>query len=126
VELLRRSITDTGTSFRDTVFLLTRDGLGSAEPPLQRKLLLAYLSLLVDNGSPPAAICFYTDGVKLVVEGSPVLDVLRSLERQGVRLIACSTCLGYFGLTERVRVGLVAGMPDIIEAQQKAAKVITL
>ena len=114
------------SSFNDTVILITREGMGSAETALQQKLFDTYLKLLVENGSLPAAICFYTDGVKLVAEGSPFLERLTQIEKAGVRLIVCSTCLGYFGLTEKVRVGIVGGMSDIIEAQVKAAKVITL
>ena len=49
----------------------------------------------------PGAICFYTSGVKMVVEGSPVLDVLQSLESRGVRLIICKTCLDYYGLARK-------------------------
>jgi hypothetical protein len=64
--------------------------------------------------------------VKSVCEGSPVLDGLSNLEKKGVRLIVCSTCLNYFELTESVRVGLVGGMGDILEAQMKAEKVITI
>ncbi|MCX6068009.1 MAG: DsrE family protein [Chloroflexi bacterium] len=74
----------------------------------------------------PAAICFYANGVRLVVEGSPVLDSLKSLETKGVRLILCSTCLGYYNLTEKVQVGIVGGMSDILEAQRLASKVISL
>jgi hypothetical protein len=54
------------------------------------------------------------------------LDVLKSLEAKGVRLILCSTCLNTFNLADQVRVGVVGGMPDIIEAQRCAGKVITL
>lgn len=115
-----------GSSFDNTVLLITRQGMGSADEALQQKLLDKYLDLLLENNSLPAALCFYTDGVKLVVEGSALLERLSQLEVKGVRLIVCSTCLGYFGLTEKVKVGIVAGMPDIIEAQIKAAKVITL
>ena len=100
--------------------------MGSAEPALQHKLLDTYLSLLLDNQNLPAAICFYTDGVKLLVEGSPLLERLSQVEQAGVRLIVCSTCLGFFGLEGKVRAGIVGGMPDIIEAQARAAKVITL
>jgi hypothetical protein len=114
------------SSFSDAIILITRDGMGSADPELQHKLLETYLRLLVENSTLPEAICFYTDGVKLVVEGSPLLDRLAQLEAQGVRLIICSTCLSYFGLTDKVRVGIVGGMPDIIEAQANAAKVISI
>jgi len=114
------------SSFADTVILITREGMGSADTTLQLKLLDTYLRLLVENKTLPAVICFYTDGVKLVVEGSALLERLGQLEGGGVRLVVCSTCLAYFGLNDKVRVGIVGGMPDIIEAQAKASKVITL
>lgn len=110
----------------DTVLMVTRYGMGDAEPELMLKLLGTYLRLVDENNILPAAICFYTDGVKLAVSGSPVLDTLRSLEGKGVHLILCSTCLNYFNLIDQVQVGIVGGMPDIIEAQRLAARVITL
>jgi hypothetical protein len=110
----------------DTVILITRNGMGHADQTLQHKLMGTYLKLLDDHNILPGAICFYTEGVHLAVEGSPVLESLRSLENKGVRLILCSTCLNYFNLTGQVRVGIVGGMGDILEAQRLASKVITL
>jgi len=112
--------------FSETVILINRDGMGSAETALQHKLLKTYLTLLMENESLPAAICFYTDGVKLVVEGSPLLEQLSKLETMGVRLVVCSTCLNHFGLIDQIKVGIVGGMGDILEAQIKAGKAITL
>lgn len=109
-----------------TIIQITNNGMGKADEPLQQKLVGKYLELIQLNGSLPNAICFYTEGVKLVVEGSPVLEQLKALEEKGVRLIVCSTCLEYFNLIDKVKVGIVGGMPDIIEAQMKAEKVITL
>jgi len=114
------------SSFSNTIILITREGMGSADITLQHKLLDTYLKLLIENNLLPAAICFYTDGVKLVVEGSQHLERLTQIEQTGVRLIICATCLNYFGLSEKVRVGIVGGMPDILEAESKANKVITL
>ena len=74
----------------------------------------------------PRAPCFYTEGVHLVVEGSPVLDGLRSLEQRGCRLLVCTTCLEYYGLKDRLRVGTACAMPDILNAQTGAARVITV
>jgi hypothetical protein len=81
---------------------------------------------LDENDILPAVICFYTEGVRLVVDGSPVLDSLKSLESKGVRLILCSTCLNFYNLTNQVQAGIVGGMTDIIEAQFQAGKVITI
>lgn len=110
----------------NTVILITNNGIGKADEKLQQLLAGKYFELLAQNGSLPAAICFYTEGVRLVCEGSPVIVQLRGLESRGVRLIVCSTCLNYFGLTEKLQTGIVGGMGDIIEAQTKAEKVITL
>jgi sulfur relay (sulfurtransferase) complex TusBCD TusD component (DsrE family) len=100
--------------------------MGVADAALQHTLLRKYLLLLQESNTLPGAICFYTSGVKMAVEGSPVLDVLQSMEAQGVRLIICKTCLDYYGLVDKVRVGIVGGMGDIIAAQALANKVITL
>jgi len=111
---------------KSVMIQVTSDGMGKADAELQHTLLRKYLLLLQQNGTLPSAICFYTSGVKMVIEGSPVLDVLQSLEAHGVRLIVCKTCLDYFGLLEKVRVGIVGGMGDIIAAQWLADKVISL
>jgi intracellular sulfur oxidation DsrE/DsrF family protein len=121
-----RSDMSAESSLSNAVIMITREGMGSADTTLQQKLLDTYLRLLLENGSLPVAICFYTHGVKLVVEGSPLLERLAQIEQRGVRLVICSTCLNYFGLAEKVRVGIVGGMADILEAQIRASKVITL
>ena len=82
--------------------------------------------MLQENEFYPGAICFYSEGVKMVVEGSPVLDLLRALETKGVRLIICITCLQYYGLSDKVAVGIVGGMNDIVLAQWMAGKVVAL
>jgi intracellular sulfur oxidation DsrE/DsrF family protein len=109
-----------------TTLLITNDGLGKADQELQHKLVNTYLQLIDEHNLLPAGICFYTEGVKLVVEGSPVLKTLSALEEKGVRLIVCNTCLNHYGLVDKVRVGIIGGMADIIEAQWKADRVITL
>ena len=109
-----------------TVMLLTREGLGSGEPELQLALLGKYLGLLLAGDLTPRALCFYTEGVQLVCEGSAVLEPLRSLEQRGCRLLVCTTCLDFYGLKDQRRVGTACAMPDILGAQLEAAKVITL
>jgi peroxiredoxin family protein len=111
---------------KDTIILVTNNGMGKADLALQHKLAAKYFELLMQNTTLPAAICFYTEGVKLTVAGSSVLDQLKALEAKGVHLIICSTCLDFYSLSDQVQVGIVGGMSDIIEAQTKAAKVITI
>lgn len=109
-----------------TVLLITENGMGKADQNLQLTLIHKYFDLLLQSQDLPSAICFYTNGVQLVCEGSPVLEQLYALESKNVRLIICSTCLNHFELNEKVKVGIVGGMGDILEAQIKADKVITI
>ena len=109
------------------VLVFKSDGMGATANQALRELLAGkFLSLIADAGTLPAAICFYTDGVKLVCEGSPVLAALRDLEQRGVHLIICKTCLDTFGLADQVRVGIIGGMTDIITAMWQADSVISL
>ncbi|MDA0236103.1 MAG: DsrE family protein [Proteobacteria bacterium] len=110
----------------NAVLLFTRNGMGDAPAELQKGLAVKFLSLLADSGVYPAKILFYTEGVKLACNGSPALEPLRSLEKHGAELILCQTCLDYYGLQDQVAVGIVGGMPDVIEATRMAGKVITL
>jgi len=111
---------------KNAIIQVTSNGMGKGDQDLQHKLIAKYLTLIQMNEELPNAIVFYTDGVKLVVEGSPVLDELQSLESKGVRLIVCSTCLEHYELVTKVQVGIVGGMADIIEAQVNAEKIITV
>ncbi len=108
------------------VLLFTRNGLGDAPADLQQKLAVKFLQLNLDANALPAKILFYTDGVKLACEGSPVVNELKAMQDRGVELILCSTCLDYFGLRDKVEVGIVGGIPDIIEALSAAGKVLSL
>ena len=85
--------------------LVTRDGMGDADPELRHKLITTYFKLLVDSDLRPGAIAFYADGVKLAVEGSPVIEALRELEAKGTHLILCQTCLNHHGLSDKRRRG---------------------
>ncbi len=109
-----------------TILVFTHNGLGHAPEDLQQKLAAKFLQLTLDANTLPAKILFYTEGVRLACEGSPVLDQLRAMKDRGVELILCSTCLDYFSLRDKVAVGIVGGMPDIIEAMNAAEKVISL
>jgi len=109
-----------------SVVLFTRNGMGESQGDLPLRLAGKFLSLTLQSGIFPGKILFYTDGVRLACEGSPVLEQLQQLEAKGVELVLCQTCLDTFGLSTQVKVGVVGGMGDILEAIQKSEKVISL
>jgi len=112
---------------KSIVVVFKTDGMGiTDQQSLKEKLAKTFLTLTNQMDSLPEVICFYTDGVKLACEGSPVLDELTALEERGVRLILCQTCLNAFGLIDQVRIGIVGGMGDIITAMWQADNVIMI
>jgi hypothetical protein len=110
---------------KNQMILFTRFGMGTAPAELQQKLASVFLTLL-NQDTPPGVIAFYGEGVRLTCENSPVLEQLRRLSDQGVRLVICQTCLDFFGLRDLVRVGVIGGMGDIVAAMNGAEKVITV
>jgi intracellular sulfur oxidation DsrE/DsrF family protein len=111
------------------VLLVTREGLGHVDPTDRQfglEMFDRFLHVLESQPVKPHAICFYTDGVRLVCEGSPALLGLRILQGQGVRLVACRTCLEHFRLTDKVAVGEVGGMNDIVGLLTEADSVVTV
>jgi len=109
------------------VLLVTREGLGQVDPsdrPFGLEMFDRFLHALESQAIKPHSICFYTDGVKLVCEGSPALLGLKILQGQGVRLLACRTCLEHFGLSDKVAVGEVGGMNDIVGLVTEADSVV--
>ena len=112
---------------KSVVIVVKSNGMGqTADQDLREALARKFLTLIADADPLPAAICFYTDGVRLACSGSPLLPELRALEARGVHLVLCKTCLDKFGLADQVELGVVGGMPDIITAMWSADTVIEL
>ena len=111
---------------KGTVYVVSRNGLGQASEDLQRILAVNFFGISVDSEFSPEIILFYADGVKLACEGSPVVDNLRAMEKKGARLILCRTCLDYFELMDKVAVGSVGKMTDIVAALEEATKVVSV
>jgi selenium metabolism protein YedF len=86
----------------------------------------SFLHTLLELEPKPDLIICANAGVKLVAQGSPVLEELRSLAERGVEILACGTCLDYFGLKDKVAVGTVSNMYTIAERLLAADIVVRL
>lgn len=114
---------------KKVVILVRQAGLGQLKPedaPFGLEMFDRFLHALEAQPLKPYALCFYTEGVKLVCEGSPAIPSLQLLQGLGVRLVTCGTCLQYFGLREKVAVGEVGGMNDIVALLLEADLVVTV
>jgi selenium metabolism protein YedF len=109
-----------------TVVVVPSERMGRGEDELGGILIRSFFHALGEVEPLPKTIIFYNTGVKLAVEGSPILDDLHLLERKGVEILVCGTCLGYFSLKEKIAAGTISNMYTIAETQFDAHHVITL
>ena len=100
--------------------------MGRGEPELGQILVRGFFHTLGEIEPLPGTIIFFNSGVKLVAEGSPVLEDLAAMHDQGVEILACGTCLDYFGLKDRIAVGEVSNMYTIAETMLGAGRVTSL
>ena len=106
--------------------LISSEQMGRGEAELGNILIRAFFHTLNEAQPLPDTIVFLNSGVKLVAEGSMVLDDLAALMELGVKIFACGTCLGYYELKERMKVGEISNMYAIAETLLRAGKVVSL
>jgi selenium metabolism protein YedF len=89
-------------------------------------LMRGFLHTLGEVEPLPDTVIFLNSGVKLVVQGSPVVKDLQALVEEGVEILACGTCLGYYDLKDNVAVGTVSNMYTIAETMVAAGRLVNL
>lgn len=96
--------------------LVQSETLGRGDEELGQILMSKFLGKLTESPEKPARIIFWNTGVKLVAEGSWALEHLKKLERQGVEILACGTCLDFFELSKKQKAGKPTDMVRSIES----------
>ena len=91
---------------------------------LGKILLKSFLYALTQQDELPDTILCYNGGAKLTCEGSESLEDLKDLAARGVEILTCGTCLNFYGITEKLQIGSVTNMYDIVERMSSADRVI--
>ncbi|MEW6264867.1 MAG: sulfurtransferase-like selenium metabolism protein YedF [Thermodesulfobacteriota bacterium] len=107
------------------VLRIDSEFMGRGPEDLGRVLMTAFLKTLGQASLKPRTIVFYNSGVKLACQGSPHLETLKSLEAAGIKILACGTCLDFFGLKSDLAVGAVTNMFEMIETLSGADRVVS-
>jgi selenium metabolism protein YedF len=109
------------------VLVVSSEFMGRGEhDELGHILVRGFFHTLGEVEPIPDTIVFFNSGVKLAVEGSPVLEDLEALSGRGVEILACGTCLGYYDLQDKLGVGEVSNMYTIAETMLGAGRVVSL
>ncbi len=97
------------------VILLGSEGCGNGDANLGFEILANLLEALLKREDRPTAIIFWNTAVQLLAEDSPLLPRLRLLEESGVSILAGRLCVEDLGLTDKIAVGKVATMGEILD-----------
>ena len=106
------------------VVVIDREGMGEGDKTLSQILMRAFLKTLKDISNKPSAIIFYNSGIFLTLEGSEVLETIKELAQEGIKILVCGTCLDFYQAKDRLAVGEISNMYDIVETISRAGLVI--
>ena len=104
--------------------VLSANVMGTGDPKLGTSLMKAFVFALTKQDQLPDTILCYNTGAYLTCEGADTLEDLKLLESEGVTVLTCGTCLDFYGLKEKLAVGGVTNMYDIVERMENAAQII--
>ncbi len=98
--------------------------MGTADKALSENLLTGFISVLSEADTLPSHILLYAEGVKMLGEDSSSIDDFKELESQGVQVLACGTCLDYYGLADKIMAGKRTTMNEIVKILSETDKVV--
>ena len=104
--------------------VLSANVMGTGDVKLGSSLMKAFVFALTKQDQLPDTILCYNTGAYLTCEGADTLEDLKLLESEGVSVLTCGTCLDFYGLKEKLAVGGVTNMYDIVERMENAAQII--
>lgn len=106
------------------IVAISSDAMGEPERELGKILMKGFIYALSKKDDMPKRIIFYNGGARLTCEGSDSLEDLKMMEKSGVEILTCGTCLKFQNLEDKLAVGGVTNMYDITEALTGDAAVV--
>ena len=105
---------------------VTGTTLGRNDAELGEVLIKAFLGTLSKLTLKPAVIAFMNEGVKLALPESSACEHIKDLEKLGTKVLVCGTCTTHFNITDKVAVGTISNMFEIMEMLTSADKILTI
>lgn len=108
----------------ESVIVIDSLEMGKGDEKLGKTLLKGFIYTLTELETLPETLIFYNKGVLLTTEDSESLEDLQKLQDLGVKIEICGACVNFYGVTEKVKVGNITNMYNIINIQMKSKRVI--
>ena len=108
----------------DFVISISSDKMGDGDRELGTLLMINFIKAIRDLDTLPSKMTFYNRGVFLGRKNSPVYEELKDLEKMGVGLYLCGTCINFHQLTYEIDTGTISNMFEIAQIWASSGKVI--
>lgn len=109
---------------KDYVVVISNDKMGEGNDDLGSILMKGFLNAIIEQDNLPSHMIFYNMGIFLASKNSAVFKTLQKLEEMGVQIIICGTCVDYYDVKSRIRVGVISNMFDITEIMANASHIL--
>ncbi|MCX8041779.1 MAG: sulfurtransferase-like selenium metabolism protein YedF [Thermodesulfobacteriaceae bacterium] len=96
------------------LLIIANDTLGKEEI-IGRTLMKGFFESMLAHNLIPDRIFFMNRGVKLTTEEEELILLIKELEKRGVEIFTCGTCLKYFNLEDKLQVGKRGGTDLYLE-----------
>lgn len=106
------------------VVVLSSNLMGQGDDVLGKVLMKGFVYALTQQDILPETVLLYNGGAFLSSEGSDNLEDLKELEAQGVEILTCGACINHYGLADKLRVGSVTNMYEIVERMTAATLLV--
>ncbi len=116
-------ITDKKVVGETLVYLFESDFIGRNRE-LGKILINGFLNAITSLPKRKSKIVLISNGVRLATARSYVLDTLLELKQSGFEILICGTCLDFFKIRDKVRVGTISNALEIMGALTNASKVV--
>lgn len=117
---------DDDTTKNNIGYVFGSNILGKGSEELGKILLKGFIYTLTETKPYPTFLIFLNSGVELTTEGSQCIEDLKILEKNDVKILSCGTCLDYFNIKDKLLVGEISNMYDIVETMSQVSNTIML
>ncbi len=119
-------IIERGVRAKKIVVLITSVHMGHGDDGLGDMLMFNFIKTLKELGPDLWRVIFVNSGVSFTAEDSEAVPVLLELAETGIQIMACGACLAFFHLLDKMQVGEVTNMLDIVISMKEADSVVTV
>jgi selenium metabolism protein YedF len=114
------------TGVKKIMVLVTSVHMGHGDDGLGDMLMFNFLKTLKEMGPDLWRLVFVNSGVSFTAEGSEAVPILQELAGEGVQILACGACLAYFHILDKMQIGEVTNMLEIVTSMKDADSVVTI